>query len=154
MQTDTVHKQLEQFIRAGLSFEEAVSALRNLDLDTASVAGLSGLKGASTRVPRHTSFAGRGRHARTGGIPTAMWGDHARTCLTSAPATARKSAAWVSLRATLIALGGVTVAAYVASLPWFLRAADAGIAGLTWFLLYKLVRGYRAVLAARAQEAK
>jgi hypothetical protein len=146
MQTDTVHKQLEQFIRAGLTFEEAVSALRNLQLP---VAGLSGLKGASTRAPRllpNRSSAGGDKHARGGGIRPAIAGTYARTCLTGAPVfrPQRASALWVSLRATLIVLSGVVSAAYVASLPWFLRAADAGALGLTWFLAYKTVLAVRA----------
>ena len=133
MQTDTVHKQLEQFIRAGLSFEEAVSALENLGLSdpelASSVEGLTGLKGRRSALPLLP-------------LPVQV-GGWAVGHQVLAPS--KMSTAWLALRAMLLCVGGVISAGYVASLPWIIRIADLGFAGLTWFLIYKMIRSWERV---------
>ena len=130
MQTDTVHKQLEQFIRAGLSFEEAVSALENLGLSdpelASSVEGLTSLKGRRSALPL---------------LPVP------RVKLRQLPPepVRRAPAVWLAFRAMLLCVGGVISAGYVASLPWIIRIADLGFAGLTWLLIYKMIRSYEAI---------
>lgn len=53
--------------------------------------------------------------------------------------TGKSSAAWMATKALLIAIGGMSTVAYLASLPPWLVAAGAGVAGLTWFALYNML---------------
>ncbi len=52
----------------------------------------------------------------------------------------RLSAAWLALRMMLMVLGGVVSIAYCAALPRILQFAAVGVAVLTWFLLYTMIR--------------
>lgn len=56
------------------------------------------------------------------------------------PVADRAPAAWMATKVLMMAIGGMSTVAYLAAMPWWLVAAGAGIAGVTWLCLYKLLR--------------
>lgn len=56
----------------------------------------------------------------------------------------KSAAAWMATKALLLAIGGMSTVAYLAAMPGWLVATGAGVAGLTWLALYKLLREWSA----------
>ena len=53
----------------------------------------------------------------------------------------RMSIAWLALRNLLICLGAVASFAYLAAMPWSIRAVGVICAGVAWGCMYKMHMG-------------